>query len=533
MGHMRDSHTPTGSASAAGLADPTDTRSNCGVGVVMDLDGGRSHEVVEDGLELVRCMEHRGTTGAEASTGDGAGILLQTPHDFFADEVDADLPAPGEYAVGSLFLPQDDDARAGLKDMVEGTLAGEGLEVLAWRSVPTDNTTLGQTALDSEPDVQQVFVTSAGGETGEAFDRELYVGRRAVENTVEEREPPGHGRFYVVSLDRKTVVYKGLLTSEQVPDYYPELTDERMRSTFAMVHARFSTNTLGAWHLAHPYRNIIHNGEFNTIQGNINWMRARETDITHPDFGEDIETTKPIIDDPEQSDTASVDNALELLMMGGRDLPHALRMLIPEAWRGEANDVRGDRRDFYDYHASLVEPWDGPALVAATDGERIGAVLDRNGLRPCRYDILEDNTLVMSSEAGALSYDESEIEERGRLQPGQCFLADPEEGRVVPDEEVFEGLTDKKYGEWVEAEQVRPGDISTGDDNCPQGEVDGLRAHQATYGYTYDEVDHLIEPMAEKGKDPIGSMGDDTPLSVLSQFNRPLFTYFKQLFAQV
>ena len=530
---MKDSDTPTGSAGAAGLADPTDARSNCGVGVVMDLDGGNSHGVVEDGLELVRCMEHRGTTGAEENTGDGAGILLQTPHDFFADEVDVDLPAPGEYAVGSFFLPQDDDARAGLKDTVEEQLTAEGLDVLTWRSVPTDNTSLGQTALDSEPDVQQAFVTSADGETGDAFDRQLYVGRRAVENTVEEREPPGHGRFYIVSLDRKTVVYKGLLTSGQVPEYYPELEDERMRSTFAMVHARFSTNTLGAWHLAHPYRNVVHNGEFNTIQGNINWMRARETDIAHPDFGEDIEKTRPIIDDPEQSDTASVDNALELLMMGGRDLPHALRMLIPEAWRGEANDVGGDRRDFYDYHASLVEPWDGPALVAATDGERIGAVLDRNGLRPCRYDVLEDNTLVMSSEAGALSYDESEIEERGRLQPGQCFLADPEKGRVVSDEEVFEDLTDERYGEWVEAEQIRPEDISTGEDNHPQDEVDALRAHQATYGYTYDEVDHLIEPMAEMGKDPIGSMGDDTPLSVLSQFNRPLFTYFKQLFAQV
>jgi len=525
--------------STAGLADPSDARSNCGVGVVMDLDGGTSHRTVDDGLSLVECMEHRGTTGAEENTGDGAGIKLQIPHQFFAEETAFDLPGTGEYAVGSLFLPQETGARETLVGFVEERLTAEGLEVLGWRQVPTDSGGLGETALDSEPAVWQVFVTApAADESGEAFDRRLYVGRRVLENAVEREQPAGHERFYVVSLSRKTVVYKGLLTAGQLAEYYPELRDERMRSTFAMVHARFSTNTLGAWQLAHPYRRIIHNGEFNTIQGNINWMRARETDLEHPAFEggpeqSDIEKIRPIIDDPEQSDTASVDNALELLMLGDRSLPHALRTLIPEAWRGDANDVTGQRREFYDYHASLVEPWDGPALVAATDGERVGAVLDRNGLRPCRYDVLEDNTLVMASEAGALDYDESEIRERGRLQPGQCFLADPNEGRIIPDEEVFEGLVDPKYGEWVEREQLRLGELSPEPDSTPDGELEQLRAHQAAYGYTYDEVDHLLEPMAEKGKDPIGSMGDDTPLSVLSQFNRPLFTYFKQLFAQV
>ncbi|SFS01467.1 glutamate synthase (NADPH/NADH) large chain [Halomicrobium zhouii] len=541
----------TGEATgAAGLADPTDERSNCGVGVVMDLDGGSEHWVVQDGIELLGNLEHRGTTGAEENTGDGAGIMLQMPHDFFADEVDADLGEPGEYAVGTLFLPQDEDAAAELIDVVESAFADEGLDVVAWRSVPTNNEELGATALESEPSVMQVFVRSTDGLTGEAFDRRLYVARRVLENTVEAEQPPGHERFYVCSLDRETIVYKGLLTAEQLPTYFPDLIDERIESTFALVHARFSTNTLGAWHLAHPYRNIIHNGEFNTIQGNINWMRARETDIASEAFGDrsarsaderasgdepraEIEKIKPIIDDPEQSDTASVDNALELLLQGGRDLPHALRMLVPEAWRGELNDVQGDRRDFYDYHASLVEPWDGPALVAATDGDRIGAVLDRNGLRPCRYDVLEDNTLVMASEAGALDHSPEEIAERGRLQPGQCFLADPAEGRVISDEEVFEDITDEKYGEWVAEEQVHLDDLTDRADPLPRSAVDDLRSHQAVYGYTYDEVDHLIEPMAHKGKDPVGSMGDDTPLSVLSQFNRPLFTYFKQLFAQV
>jgi Glutamate synthase domain 2 len=459
----------------------------------------------------------------------------------FREETAFELPGAGEYAVGSLFLPQEESAREALVEFAEERLTAEGLEVLGWRRVPTDNGELGETALDSEPAVWQVFLTGPeAGESGTAFDRRLYVGRRVLEKAVEREEPAGHGQFYVVSLSRKTVVYKGLLTAGQLAEYYPELRDERMRSTFAMVHARFSTNTLGAWHLAHPYRRIIHNGEFNTIQGNINWMRARETDLEHPAFEEgsgsepsDIEKIRPIIDDPEQSDTASVDNALELLMLGDRSLPHALRTLIPEAWRGDANNVTGGRREFYDYHASLVEPWDGPALVAATDGERVGAVLDRNGLRPCRYDVLEDNTLVMASEAGALDYDESEIRERGRLQPGQCFLADPNEGRIVPDEEVFEGLVDPKYGEWVEREQCRLEELSPESDSTPNNEFEQLRARQAAYGYTYDEVDHLLEPMAEKGKDPIGSMGDDTPLSVLSQFNRPLFTYFKQLFAQV
>ena len=518
------------SAATAGLAAPDDYRANCGVGVVMDLDGDRSHGTVADGVELLENLEHRGTTGADENTGDGAGILLQTPHEFFDDEV-ADLPDAGEYAVGSVFMPENEAAIARLQDLTEHVLAEHGLDVFAWREVPTDNARLGETAIESEPAVVQCFVRSDLDD--DAFDRALYVARRDLETTVEERAFEGAARFYICSLDRETVVYKGLLTAEQLPSYYPDLLDDRVRSTFAMVHARFSTNTLGAWHLSHPYRNIIHNGEFNTIQGNINWMRAREDDLEHPDFGGDIDTLRPIINDPEQSDTASVDNALELLMAGDREMPHALRMLIPEAWRGEANRVSEDRREWYDYHASLVEPWDGPALVAATDGDRIGAVLDRNGLRPCRYDVTTDNTLVMASEAGALEYDFGEIERRDRLQPGQLFVADPEEGRVVPDEEIFDDLVDEKYGEWVDDRQIALEDLADADESAPRDPVDSIRSSQALYGYTEDEMNHLIEPMATDGKDPVGSMGDDTPLSVLSQFNRPLFTYFKQLFAQV
>ena len=520
----RDAH-----AAQEGLADPTDERSNCGVGVVLDLDGDDSHETVADGIDLLINLEHRGTTGAEEATGDGAGIMLQRPDDFFDAVVDADLP--DTYAVGSVFMPRDGAARQGLMTIFERTLAEHGLDVFHWRDVPTDNTDLGQTALDSEPDVYQPFVRPTEGMDDDGFDRALYVARRAVENAVEELDSAGADRFYICSLDRKTLVYKGLLKATQLPTYYPDLVDERVTSTLVLVHARFSTNTLGAWHLAHPYRNIIHNGEFNTIRGNINWMRARETDLEQPDFGDDVDTLKPIINDPNQSDTASVDNALELLVQGGRDLPHALRMLIPEAFR-KNDEMSQERTDFYDYHASLVEPWDGPALVVGTDGDQIAAALDRNGLRPCRYDVTKDNRLVMASEAGALDVDPADIEERHRLQPGQLLVADPERGRVVPDDEVFADLTDEKYGEWIDREQRRLSD-GADTDYEPRGGVGSLRAQQAAFGYTHDQLDHLVEPMAKEGKDPVGSMGDDTPLSVLSDFNRPLFTYFKQLFAQV
>ncbi|MDX1746927.1 MAG: glutamate synthase subunit alpha, partial [Halobacteriales archaeon] len=438
------------------LADPTDARSNCGVGVVMDLSAGRSHDVVADGLELLCNLEHRGTTGAEENTGDGAGIMLQRPDAFFDHVFESDLSDP--YAVGSIFFPQDDAQRLSLIDTFESVLTEHDLVVREWRTVPTDNSDLGATALESEPATLQPLVEPATDMDTEAFDRALYVARRAAENAIEEDHPDIAEQFYVCSLDRKLVVYKGLLKSPQLPQYYPDLTDQAVASTFVLVHARFSTNTLGAWHLAHPYRHMIHNGEFNTIQGNINWMRARETDLETPAFESDIDQLKPIINDPEQSDTASVDNALELLIKTGRDLPHALRMLIPEAWRAD-DHMPEDRKAFYDYHASLVEPWDGPALVVGTDGDRIGAVLDRNGLRPCRYELTDDDRLIMASEAGALPTPADHVVERGRLKPGQLFLADPEEGRVVPDDEVFDRLTDDRYEEWVVDEQVPLSDV--------------------------------------------------------------------------
>ncbi|GAA0197401.1 glutamate synthase large subunit [Haladaptatus pallidirubidus] len=509
------------------LASPNDQQSNCGVGVVMDLAGSESHDILADGLNLLENLEHRGTTGAEENTGDGAGVLFQIPHEFFADEIPVELPPSDEYAVGTVFLPKSETKRIELQRLAEEMLANEGFNIFHWRPVPTNNDDLGRTALESEPAIWQCFVQANDHLDSQVFDRRLYVARRTLEQAIKEAKNDGTERFYVCSLNRQTVVYKGLLKGEQLSNYFPDLRDDRLTTTFAMVHARFSTNTLGAWHLAHPYRRVIHNGEFNTIQGNINWMRARETDLDTDEF--DPQRVTPVIADPEGSDTAVVDNTLELLLQSGRELPHALRMMVPEAWRKD-NHMSATRKEFYNFHASLLEPWDGPALVAATDGERVGAVLDRNGLRPCRYDLTTDNRLVMASEVGALDIPENEVRERGRLEPGQLFLADPEEGRIIPDAEIFDDLTDEQYGKWVEAEQI---ELETISGSTIRDKDKDLRALQTTFGYTHDELDNLLEPMAKQGKDPVGSMGDDTPLSVLSAFNRPLFSYFKQLFAQV
>ncbi|MFW6385465.1 MAG: glutamate synthase central domain-containing protein, partial [Halodesulfurarchaeum sp.] len=508
-----------GDENCSNLVNLNNNRDNCGVGAVMDLDGTRSHEVLSEGLTILENLEHRGTTGTESNTGDGAGVLVQTPHELFESEM-GDLP--DQYAVGVVFLPREESERTALRQRIDSTLSAYELSVVDWRHVPTDNGELGKTALESEPSVFQCFVTPTTDVEPDEFDRQLYVARRALEHAID------HERFYVVSLDRRTIVYKGLLKGSQLRTYYPDLRDDRVRTNFALVHARFSTNTLGAWHLAHPYRNIVHNGEINTIEGNVNWMRARETDLSAPEFSEaDMETILPVIADPRQSDTASLDNALDLLLQAGRDLPHALRMIIPEAWQGD-DEMADSRREWYDFHASLLEPWDGPALVVATDGERIGAVLDRNGLRPCRYEITEDDRLVMSSEQGAIQRDPAEVVRRGRLEPGQLFVADPAAGRVIPDDEVFDELVDDRYGEWVERNQRRPGTVGPLID-----ETDRPEGLLSTYGYTRDDFDELLEPMAQDGTDPVGSMGDDTPLAVLSEFNKPLFDYFRQRFAQV
>ncbi len=500
-------------------------RSNCGVGVLMDMTGEKSHELIEDSLDALENLDHRGARGAEENTGDGAGILLQKPHAFFVDEVEA-LGDRGlgfdDYGVGQVFMPQDTDERENAVEAVEEAARSEGFEVVAWRDVPTDNSELGESAVATEPDVWQFFVT--GDETGEDLDTALYVLRRVIEKQVDDVD-----RFYVCSLDRRKLVYKGLLTNAQVRTYYEDLRDERVETSLALVHSRFSTNTLGSWELAHPFRNIIHNGEINTLRGNLNWMATREADLETEKF--DVEKLKPVTHE-DQSDTAVVDNVLELLVESGRELPHALRMLIPEAWNKDET-MGDDRRDWYDYHSTVMEPWDGPALVAFTDGYSVGAVLDRNGLRPCRYLVTEDDRLVMASETGVLETPPDEVKEKGRLQPGQMFYADADEGRVVPDEEVFDELTDEKYGEWLDQNRVHLGDIVEHDPDAPAEVRDGIDAYHRAFGYTEDHIEDMLKPMSVEGHDPVGSMGNDTPLSALSNRNKTLFTYFKQLFAQV
>jgi glutamate synthase (NADPH/NADH) large chain len=514
------------------LVDPQRQHSNCGVGVLMDFSGDKSHELIQDSIEMLENLDHRGARGAEKNTGDGAGILLQKPHEFF-EEVTPGVPDFDEYGVGQVFFPQDESARESLMDEMESIADAEGFEIFNWRDVPTNNSDLGQTAVDSEPDVYQFFVKAQDNLDTDDLDAGLYVLRCVMEKTIEEEELPGAERFYICSLDRRKIVYKGLLTNFQLRTYYPDLSDTTLKSSLAFVHSRFSTNTLGAWELAHPYRNIIHNGEINTLRGNVNWMKTREAEIEHPKFGDDIDKLKPVTKE-DQSDTAIIDNVLELLVESGRDLPHGLRMLVPEAWNKD-DSMDQDRRDWYDYHSTIVEPWDGPLLVAFTDGEDVGAILDRNGLRPCRYYVTEDDRLVMASEAGVLDIPSDEVKTKGRLQPGQMFMASADEGRIISDEEVFEDLTDQKYGEWLEEHRVKLDDVM--DDSDPASletdENDDLTAQQRAQGYTLEHLRRLVKPMSEEGKDPIGAMGNDTPLSVLSDQNKTLFTYFKQLFAQV
>jgi glutamate synthase domain-containing protein 2/glutamate synthase domain-containing protein 1/glutamate synthase domain-containing protein 3 len=514
------------SADSPGLS-PDAQKANCGVGVLMNLSGGKEHDIIEDGFELLENLDHRGARGAEPNTGDGAGMLIQKPHALLSDEV-PELGDFDSYGVGQVFFPKVEDG-TDLRELIEATAETEGFDVIAWRDVPTENESLGETALQTEPEVKQFFVEPRGDLSPSELDAELYVLRRVIENRVEAQQPTGAERFYICSLDRRKLVYKGLLTNPQVREYYPELSDERAQTELVFVHSRFSTNTLGAWELAHPYRNIIHNGEINTLRGNLNWMTAREPDLASPEFGEEIEKLKPVTDE-DQSDTAIVDNVLELIVDGGRSLPHALRMLVPEAWE-QAEDLDQDREDWYRYHSTINEPWDGPALIAFTDGYSVGAVLDRNGLRPCRYLVTEDDRLVMASETGALDVDPEDVVVKDRLQPGQMFYADADEGRIVPDEEIWDQLTDEKYGDWLAENEVSLDDVDAVEP--PQYIDENVTAHQRAFGYTMDHVERLVEPMAEDGKDPVGAMGNDTPLSVLSSRNKTLFTYFKQLFAQV
>ncbi len=513
------------SRSASGLYDSQFEHDACGVAMVARLDNVPRHEVVSEGLLALENLEHRGAAGADASTGDGAGILIQMPDLFFREEVECELPPAGRYGVAMCFLPRDGEARDRLKQTIVGVAEGEGQKVLGWRDVPVDTVHVGETADASRPHVSQLFIASSQDLSGDqdAFERKLYVIRRVCEREAGDE-------VYIASLSSRTIVYKGMLTSYQVPGFFPELRDERVRSAMALVHSRFSTNTFPSWDLAHPFRLIAHNGEINTLRGNINWMRARESQLASELFGDDLDKVTPVVR-PDGSDSATFDNVLELLMLAGRSLPHAAMMMIPEAFR-DREDLSDELKGFYAYHSCLIEPWDGPAAVCFTDGRVIGATLDRNGLRPGRWVETTDGMVVLGSEIGLLDIPPERIKRLGRLQPGKLFLVDLEKHRIVEDEEVKREIaTRAPYGEWFDRASVHFDDLPTA--YVTMTGVQPTPRRQAAFGYTQEDLRVLIAPMAATGGEPIGSMGNDTALPVLSDDRPPLYSYFKQLFAQV
>ncbi len=515
-----------------GLYDPRQERDACGVGFVAHIKGHKSHDIVSQGLKILENLTHRGAVGADPLAGDGAGILLQIPDAFFRAQCAAqgiELPAVGSYGVGMLFLSRDPKNRAASEQILAETIAAEGQQLLGWRDVPVNGTGLGESVKASEPVVRQVFI--ARGENcadTDAFERKLFVIRKIVQHVV--RRLPGERGLYVASLSARTIVYKGMLLADQVGQYYLDLQDKSMVSALALVHQRFSTNTFPTWIRAHPFRMIAHNGEINTLRGNVNWMAARHAAMSSKLLGEDLDKLWPLIVEG-QSDSACFDNALELLVMGGYSLPHAMMMLIPEAWAGNPLMDEG-RRAFYEYHAALMEPWDGPAAVAFTDGRMIGATLDRNGLRPARYFITDDDMVLMASEMGVLDIPQHKIVKKWRLQPGKMFLIDMEAGRIVDDAELKQQLADAKpYRKWIEKSRYFIKDL-------PEIKVETalqetLLDTQQAFGYSQEDIKFILAPMVSSGQEAIGSMGVDAALPVLSNKNRSLYDYFQQLFAQV
>ena len=516
-----------------GLYDPQNEHEACGIGFVANVKGNKTHKIVEQGLEVLRNLAHRGAVGCDPCTGDGAGILIQVPHGFLkrtCGDIGIPLPESGEYGVGMVFLPQDPGQHQQCEALMERVIREEGQRLLGWRNVPTKADQIGEVAKKSMPVIRQLFIARDILSESQ-FERKLYVIRKRVEKAIQESAISDRESFYISSLSCNTLVYKGLLLPEQMPLFYPDLADQTMISSMALVHSRFSTNTFPTWPRAHPYRFICHNGEINTLKGNINWMRARQGRLSSDLFGEDIEKLFPIIGEGE-SDSACFDKALEFLVMGGRSLPHAMMMLIPEAWSGNA-DMGLDQRGFYEYHAAMMEPWDGPAAVLFTDGKVIGAALDRNGLRPGRYVVTHDDFVVMASEAGVLNFKPEEVLTKGRLQPGKMFLVDTSQGRIIYDEEIKDKMASQKpYRVWVASKRINIEDLPE-PFNVLQPDHVTLRQRQQAFGYTIEDLKMLMTPMAVNGEEALGSMGNDTPLAVLSSNPQPLFKYFKQLFAQV
>ena len=516
-----------------GLYDPQHEKDSCGIGFVVNIKGKKSHDIVRKGLQVLENLTHRGAQGCDPCTGDGAGILLQVPHTFLkrvTGDAGVALPEVGEYGVGQLFLPPNAESRGLCEKLLAEILVEEGLRLLGWRDVPVKSDQIGAQARTTEPFMRQVFI--ARDALNEAqFERKLYVIRKRVEKAVADSAIQGREHFYVSSLSAHTIVYKGLLLPHQMAAYYQDLTDERMVSALALVHSRFSTNTFPTWPRAHPYRYVCHNGEINTLKGNVNWMKARQGRLHSELFGKDMDKLFPIVSE-NQSDSACLDNTLEFLLLGGRSLPHAMMMLIPEPWVANAQ-MDLDRRGFYQYHAAMMEPWDGPAAVCFTDGKMIGATLDRNGLRPCRYQVTTDGLVVLASEAGVLPVEAKDIRMKGRLQPGRMFLVDTVQGRIIDDEEIKADIVGRKpYRSWVTQYGVSLDELPE-PLNVPQPDHPTIRQRQQAFGYTVEELKMVITPMIVTGEEAVSSMGTDTPLAVLSDRPQLLFKYFKQLFAQV
>ena len=520
---------------AQGLYDPALEKDSCGVGFIADIKGRSSHKLIEDALAILCNLEHRGAVGADPRAGDGAGILVQIPHKFFAKEAERlgfALPKPHEYAVGALFMPRDPDWRQVIRDIWAQKIKREGMTLLGWREVPTDNSTLGESVKPTEPVHLQVFIGRGKKiTTADEFERRLYILRKSISNAIYTRKERRLSGYYPVSISCRTIVYKGMFLADQLGTYYLDLRDKDFDSALALVHQRFSTNTFPAWSLAHPYRMIAHNGEINTLRGNVNWMAARQASVASDLFGDDISKLWPISYEG-QSDTACFDNALEFLVQGGYPLAHAMMMMIPEAWAGNPL-MDEERRAFYEYNAALMEPWDGPAAIAFTNGRQIGATLDRNGLRPARYFVTRDDRIIMASEMGVLPIPEKDIVTKWRLQPGKMLLVDLDEGRLIPDEELKATLAKSHpYKEWLERTQIVLEELPDAASKAALSNL-SLLDRQQTFGYTQEDLRILMAPMGSQGEEAVGSMGNDAPISALSDKPKLLFTYFKQNFAQV
>ena len=520
-----------------GLYDPVNEHDACGVGFVAHIKGRKNHQIIRQGLEILKNLDHRGAVGADPLQGDGAGILIQIPDRLYREEMGTQgvtLPLPGEYGVGMVFMPKERASRLACEEEIERAVRGEGQVVLGWRDVPVArDMPMSPTVKASEPVIRQIFI-GRGPDVmvPEALERKLYVVRRRAANAINALNLKHVQEFYMVSMSTRTVNYKGLLLATQVGEYYADLRDERSVSALALVHQRFSTNTFPKWDLAHPFRYIAHNGEINTLRGNYNWMRAREKGVSSPLLGADLEKIWPLIY-PGQSDSASFDNALELLVMSGYSMAHAMMMMIPEAWESHTQmDER--RRAFYEYHAAMMEPWDGPAAVAFTDGRQIGATLDRNGLRPARYLITDDDLVVMASESGVLPIPDSRIVKKWRLQPGKMFLIDMEQGRIIGDRELKDSLAHgRPYADWLSRINIKLAELEAPSGEEPPESRVPLLDRQQAFGYTQEDIKFILDPMGRQGEESTGSMGNDSPLAVLSGKEKPLYNYFRQLFAQV